>query len=141
MENNLDGYAICFLNRTKFNAAKIPPMTENKLPNELETIEEVENLLKDLPAVLLYFYNDSCAPCLSLRPKVVELICDRFPKIRIGFVNGARNPSLTAKYNAFSFPTLILFFEGRETFRGSKYIAIPQLAEKINKPYVLLFED
>ena len=116
-------------------------MAEKKLPNELETEEQVDALIKDLPAVLLYFYNDNCAPCLSLRPKVVELVCDRFPKVRIGFINGERNPAITAKFGAFAFPTLILYFDGKEHFRGSKYIAMPQLAEKINKPYLLLFEN
>lgn len=116
-------------------------MENNKLPNECETVEEIEELVNNLPAVLLYFYSDNCAPCLSLRPKVVELVCDRFPRIRIGFVNGEKDRSLTARFNVFAFPTLILFFEGKEYYRGSKYLAIPQLAEKINKPYLLLFED
>ena len=115
-------------------------MTNEKLPNELDSIEQIEELLADLPSVLLYFYSDNCAPCLSLRPKVVELVCDRFPNVRIGFINGEIDPLITATFSVFAFPTLILYFEGKEHYRGSKYLAIPQLAETINKPYTLLFE-
>ena len=116
-------------------------MEEHKIPGELETMEAVEKLIGKLPSVLLYFYSNQCAPCRSLRPKVVELVCDQFPKVRVGFVNAEAHPDIAANYNAFSFPTLILYFEGREHYRGSKYVAIPQLADTIRKPYVLLFED
>ena len=116
-------------------------MANEKLPNELGSKEQIEKLIAELPAVLIYFYSDNCAPCMSLRPKVVELICDSFPQIRIGFVNGEIDPSITASFNVFSFPTLILYFEGREHYRGSKYLAIPQLAKTISKPYILLFES
>ncbi len=115
-------------------------MEEHKIPGELESLEAVEKLIQKFPSALLYFYSNSCAPCLSLRPKVVELVCDQFPKVRIGFVNAEAHPEIAATFNAFSFPTLILFFEGREHYRGSKYVAIPQLADTIRKPYVLLFE-
>ena len=115
-------------------------MEDPKIPGEYESIEEVEQLVARLPAVLLYFYSNNCAFCLSLRPKVVELVCDRFPKIRIGFVNAEKHRDIAAAHHAFSFPTLILYFEGKEHYRGSKYVAIPQLADTINKPYVLFFE-
>lgn len=109
--------------------------------NEIESIEQVEQTLQSTSAVLLYFYNDTCAPCMSLRPKVVELLCERFPKMRIHFVNSVNNPETAAHYNSFSNPTLIIFFEGKEHTRMSKYVAIPQLADYIKKPYFLLFED
>ena len=111
------------------------------VPNELETAEQVEQKIKDNPAVMIYFYHDKCAPCLSLRPKVVELICDSYPKITIYFVNSQKHLDIAAKYNSFSNPTIILFFEGKEYRRMSKYVAIPQLSEEIRKPYFLLFED
>ena len=115
-------------------------MTNEKLPNKLESIEQIEELIADLPSVLLYFYSDNCAPCLSLRPKVADLVFDRFPNVRLGLINGEKDPLITASFRVFAFPTLILFFEGKEHYRGSKYLAIPQLAETINKPYTLLFE-
>jgi thioredoxin-like negative regulator of GroEL len=109
-------------------------------PDEMTTPEQVTDFIKKETAVLLYFYSDSCAPCLSLRPKVVELICDSFPEIKIAFINGENEPMIPAKFGAFSFPTLLIFFEGKEYIRESKYVAIPQLAASISRPYKLLFE-
>lgn len=109
-------------------------------PNEPQTIEEVENIIEKKPAVLLYFYSDNCAPCMSLRPKVVELLCNQFPEIKLVFIDSAAHPELPAKYGAFAMPTLITFFEGREHSRKSKYMAIPELADAITRPYKMLFE-
>ena len=109
--------------------------------SELETIEQVEQKVNRLPAVMLYFYNDNCAPCRSLRPKVVELICESYPKLRIFFVNSEKYPEIAANYHSFSNPTLILFFEGKEHRRMSKYVAMPQLSEEIRRPYFMLFDQ
>lgn len=110
-------------------------------PNEIENIEQAEVLIKENPALLFYFYNDHCAPCLSLRPKVVELVCDRYPKLKIMFVNSEKYPALAAHFNSFSNPTLIIYFNGKEHRRVSKYVGIPQLSEEIKKPYFLLFDE
>lgn len=109
--------------------------------NEIETIEQAENLIQENSALLFYFYNDHCAPCLSLRPKVVELICDKYPKLKIMFINSEQHPKLAAQFNSFSNPTIIIFFDGKEHRRVSKYVGIPQLSEEIRKPYFLLFDE
>jgi len=44
--------------------------------SEQGRINEILNIEK---AVILYFYNDHCAPCLSLRPKLEALIESNFP--------------------------------------------------------------
>ena len=108
---------------------------------EFVTVEEVENHINNEVAAMVYFYNDNCAPCLSLRPKVIELVKNDFPKMKLAFVNTLKYPELPARFNVFSNPTLITFFDGREYERESKYISIPQLAEAISRPYDMIFEN
>ena len=111
------------------------------LKNELNSIEQVESLVETKQAVLVYFYNDNCAPCISLRPKVIELAASEFPKMELAFVNSGINPEIPARYQAFTNPTLLIFFEGREYRRESKYISIPQLSATIDRPYGMVFES
>ncbi len=111
------------------------------LENELTTIEEIEKHISEEPAAMVYFYNDNCAPCHSLRPKVINLVKQEFPKMKLAFVNTLKYPELPAKFNVFSNPTLITFFDGREYKRESKYISIPQLADAIERPYSLIFDN
>jgi len=108
--------------------------------NELTTSEELEKVIEKNIGAMVYFYSDKCAPCVSLRPKVLELVEKKFSKMKIVFVNSEKNPMMPAKYNAFTSPTLIIFFEGKEYRRESKYISIPQLAEVIERPYNMIFD-
>jgi len=110
-------------------------------PAELENIEDVILKIKQEPALMLYFYSDRCAPCLSLRPKVIELVQKEFPRVSMYLVNSEKHPEITAAHNCFSSPTLILYFDSREYRRMSKYVSISQLSGEILRPYELMFGD
>lgn len=109
--------------------------------NEYDSLEKLNLLVEIEPALLIYFYSDNCAPCLSLRPKVVELIRELYPELKLVFVNAENQPEIAGSFNVFSFPTLILYFARKEHNRSSKYVAIPQLSEIIKRPYTMLFND
>lgn len=100
---------------------------------------ELQLLPRKYQALLVYFFHDQCAPCLSLRPKISELIEERFPKIKLEFIDALKNPELPAGMGVFAFPTLILYFDGAEAGRWSKYVSVSQLEEFISRPYHLLY--
>ena len=102
-------------------------------------IEDIKILIADRTAVLFYFYNDSCAPCKVLRPKVVELIESDFPNIELRLINAEQYPLTTAEYGVFSSPTILVFFEGKEYIRESKNISISELHDKIERYYKMIF--
>lgn len=108
---------------------------------ELNTAESVDQFIEKQSAALLYFYNDRCAPCISLRPKVVEMLKHSFDKMQLGFINSEKHEDIAASYHAFSNPTLVVFFEGKEYKRVSKYISIPQLTRDIDRPYEMIFGE
>ena len=90
----------------------------------ITTKEELIQLVKESPALAIYFFNDNCAPCISLRPKVAESLA--FPEI-------------PASFNVFSNPALLVFFEGKEYIRKSKYMSIPELHSEIERIYKMVF--
>ena len=104
------------------------------------TPEELEIKIKEAQGVLVYFKNDFCGPCAALRPKVTELIDKEFPKMEMEIVDSFTNPSLAGQYNVFGNPTLLVFFEGREYIRKSKYISMPELQGEIERYYNMVFE-
>jgi len=106
---------------------------------ELMSSEELESIKISMPALLVYFYNDSCAPCVALRPKVEEMMLDAFPLMKHLYVNSAANPELSAANGVFASPTIVVYFEGNENFRVSKYISIGELEARIERYYNLLF--
>ena len=56
------------------------------------------------------------------------------------FVNSEKFPLLPAQYGIFANPTLVVFFEGKEYKRVSKYVSIPQLSEMIDRTYNMVFD-
>ncbi len=110
------------------------------MKTEINTLEELELLKSSSPALLLYFYNDSCAPCLALRPKIEELLTASFPLMKHTYINAAFIPAIAASHRVFSSPAIIVFFDGKETLRVSSNISVSELASKIERYYNLIFE-
>jgi len=102
-------------------------------------ITEIQSLISDNTAVLLYFYNDTCAPCKVLRPKVQEMAKADFPKMEFRLINAEQYPATSAQYGVFASPTLLVFFEGKEYIRESKNISINELHDKIDRYYQMIF--
>lgn len=105
--------------------------------NRIASAEELKKYINTAENLLVYFYNDECAPCISLRPKVEELIENRFPLMDLIYIDGKRFPGLLAEYRAFSFPLLIFFFEGREYLRYGKFVSLNELSDSIGRIYDL----
>ncbi|HPE57103.1 MAG TPA: thioredoxin family protein [Bacteroidales bacterium] len=99
----------------------------------------VSQLISEEVGVLLYFYNDDCAPCISLRPKVEELMQKRFPKMKVLWVNSKTTPEIPASYSVFANPTILVFFDGKEFKRFSKYVSVNELEASIERYYSLAF--
>ena len=102
-------------------------------------IQDIEKLTTEKAAVLLYFYNDNCAPCKILRPKVQELVQDNFPNIEFRLINAEQFPATSAQFGVFASPALLVFFEGKEYIRESKNISIGELHDKIERIYNMIF--
>lgn len=107
--------------------------------NEISSLETLSEIILQEKGVAVYFYSDRCAPCISLRPKVEELIDTEFHEMKLVFINSEIHPALPANYSVFANPCLLIFFEGKEYYRYSKYISIHQLGSDIHRIYSMVF--
>lgn len=110
------------------------------IENSIASQEELNEILLKCEAVLLYFKTDSCVVGEAVEPKINELIKTKFPKIEIFSVDMNKNPEITAHYAAFIEPTIIVFFDGKETIKKSRSFSISEVEESILRPYQLIFE-
>ena len=101
-------------------------------------LADVRSKVDSKPAVLVYFKNDNCAPCLVLRPKVKELLEETFPSIEMIVVDTVEQPEFAGEFHVFANPTLLVFFDGKEYIRKSKYVAIPELKGEISRLYDMM---
>jgi thioredoxin-like negative regulator of GroEL len=108
---------------------------------EIRNLSEINQIVEKQLGVLAYFYNNDCAPCISLRPKVEALVKDEFPMMKMVWINSKQTPEIPAAFQIFANPTILLFFDGKETRRFSKYVSVIELEETISRYYRLIFEQ
>jgi hypothetical protein len=63
----------------------------------------------------------------------------KFPEMQMYYVNSIQSPDLSASNNVFASPTIVVYFDGKETLRVSKFVSISELQLKIIRYYNLMF--
>lgn len=103
-------------------------------------IQDLQDKIAREKALVLYFSSDSCSVCKVLKPKVEELLRDKFPLIASRYVDIEKSPVISGQFRIFTIPTILIFFEGKEQVRYSRNISMHQLEAAIERPYALIFE-
>lgn len=106
----------------------------------ITTEEEFQEVLRDNLGVLFYFSAISCNVGEALEPKVLNLLENNYPKIPFYYVDMNASPEISAKNSVFVEPTILVFFDGKETIRKSRIISIQDLSNAISRIYKLAFE-
>lgn len=107
----------------------------------LNTLEQVQLAIKNDISVLLYFKTQSCNVVEALEPKVEKLLSSTFPEMKKIEIDLNISPEIAAHFNAFVEPTILVFFEGKETIRRSRNISIIELESAVLRPYELIFKN
>ncbi len=108
---------------------------------DLTSLEDLEIVVKKNTAVLIYFSHEKCNVCKVLKPKIEELIKSDFPEVQLFYADTIKYPELAAQNRIFAVPTIIIFFDGRETFRKSRNIGLGELEGLLARPYNLIFSE
>ncbi len=104
------------------------------------TLEELQNTIKTEVGVLLYFSGENCNVCHALRPKFKELFDNEFSQIKQIYLDAHENPQISAHFQVFSVPTMIVFLDGREFVREGRAVSLHQMKEKLGRPYGMMTE-
>lgn len=70
----------------------------------------------DLP-IVIDFWAPWCGPCLTMAPRFEQVAKQMEPRARFAKINSDEEPSLAARFNIRSIPTLMVFRSGREIAR------------------------
>lgn len=105
-----------------------------------ELMDGITELINTEKALMLYFTTTGCSVCKSLQPKIRELLQQNFPQIKFEAINMDEKTELSAQFSIFAVPTILVYFNGTEHFRKSRYIGVKELRELLSRPYNMLFE-
>ena len=111
--------------------------------NEIQKPVKLDEFKKDIievnESVLVYFSTKACNVCKVLRPKIEELLKDEFPKMIFHYVDCEDEMEIAAQYSVFAVPSILVFFDGRESIRKSRNIGMNQLAQEIERIYNMIY--
>jgi thioredoxin 1 len=89
--------------------------------------------LKGRKPVLLEFYADWCPHCQRMMPIVEHLRNSLGEFVEIVQIEGDQHPSLMEQYGADSYPTWIVFKDGREVWRNGGEKSMHELRDALNR--------
>lgn len=101
---------------------------------KLHQIEEIDAFIHTHEFAFVYISQPNCSVCHSVLPKLKELL-KNYPDIVLGEVDGAEVPQVTAAYQVFSAPTLLLFINGKEYIREGRFVQFQKLTFDLDRLY------
>ncbi len=107
----------------------------------LVTNNDLNTFIREHPVSGVYFSGPNCGVCEALKPKLFELLGQRFPRLILGEVNCDASRELAAQQMVFTIPTLIVYLDGREGLRKSRSFSLAELAAELERPYGIFTKD
>lgn len=102
---------------------------------DIFTVDEFNKLVSSEEAVVIYFSTPGCNVCKVLKPKLIELLQNKFPIFSFAYVDCEKAKELAAQNSIFSVPTILFFIQGKELFRKSRNINLTELEFELERPY------
>lgn len=104
----------------------------------MQNIEEIQNIVKEHPAVMLYFSAPTCNVCHALKPKLLEAIGKNFENFEVISVDTSTSQEIAAQFSVFAIPTVLIFLDGREFLRKSRHMSVDEVIKEIKRPYEIM---
>jgi len=101
-------------------------------------IEELQTKIKETDIVVVYYSNDACNVCKTLKPKLLELLNREFPTVKAIYIDIEKSPVISGQYRVFSIPTIDIYVMGKEHKRFGRNVVMHEFEAAIRKPYEML---
>lgn len=107
---------------------------------ELSSYEELLRHIRDDEAALFYFSTPDCGVCKSVKPKVMHMAEEHFPRLKCYYIDIDAVPEARGQCSAYSVPLILVYFRGKEYVRMARNFGITELGQKIDRYYSMMFE-
>ena len=104
----------------------------------MHTVDMIEKVIKENMAVMMYFSAPTCNVCHALKPKLLQAIDENFKKFEVISVDVSLSQDVSAHFGVFSIPTILIFLDGREFLRKSRYMSVDEVIREIKRPYEIM---
>jgi len=108
--------------------------------SDIFTEEDFNKFISGNKGAVVYFSTPTCNVCKVLKPKIIELLNEKFPLMKFIYVDCDKSKELAAQNNIFAVPTILFFLDGKEILRKSRNVSLAELEFEIARPYSLYFD-
>ncbi len=105
-----------------------------------ENLEQAVDFLKENTGVLVFFSDDSCNVGDALSPKLQKMLEEKYPEMKFLEVNVQMIPEAAGHFNIFVIPSVLVYFDGKESIRMARHINLQALEQNMERLYDILFE-
>jgi thiol-disulfide isomerase/thioredoxin len=104
---------------------------------KLTSLTLVEKFIGDHQFSFLYVSRTNCGVCHTILPQLKDLLKE-FPLIQLGHINVDDIEEIAGRFSIFTVPALLLFVDGKEIIRETRFVHMQSLQEKISKIYNMI---
>ena len=97
---------------------------------------DVDNLISNNDMVILYFSGSDWGVCKIIKPQIIALL-KKYPKIKSAEIKTEESIEISAQYNIFTLPSVLMFIDGKEVIRKLRYMSLVELESNISRYYNL----
>lgn len=91
-----------------------------------QTIEELVAHIEEQRVLLLYIKTENCGVCDVMLQKVSNLL-KPYQNVEKVVISLEDMREISGKYLVFTAPTVLLFYEGKEILRESRFISLEKI--------------
>lgn len=107
----------------------------------IETLTELEDLKLSEEALLILFGGKECNVCHAIKPKLIELVTEQFPKMKMVYVDCHVVTDICSQNGVFTLPTLQVFFTGQRFIEEVRSFSVQKVVADMARPYSMVFDD
>jgi len=104
----------------------------------MQTIQNINNSIKENLAVMVYFSAPTCNVCHALKPKLLEALDKNFKEFVIESVDISTQEEIAPHFEVFAIPTVLIFLDGKEFLRKSRHMSVDEVIREIKRPYDIM---
>ncbi len=102
-------------------------------------IDELNKIIKNNDAVMIYFSGEFCGVCKVLQPKIKNAFSLELPKIKQIYIDADKYKQTAVEFGVFAVPTIIVYFDHKEQQRKSRNLSVGGFVSELQRPYGLFF--
>ncbi len=105
-----------------------------------ENLDQAKAFIRNNDAVMVFFSDESCNVGDALAPKLLKMIQAHYPEMKFMEINVQMIPEASGYFNIFVIPSVLVYFDGRESIRQARHVNVSALQNEMSRLYALMFE-